>query len=93
VFASIIINPATGGRGTVITVTGSGWLPVFRVTVTYGDGQGADATATVRPDSTGAFTTHVTAREPFGALPASVTVNAHNNRGQSADATFQYNGT
>jgi hypothetical protein len=70
--ASVTIDPTSGPRGTTITVTGVGWSPDTSVTVRYsGTLTGAGSTAGV--DSSGRFTTEITAG---AALPGAYTVTA-----------------
>ena len=70
--AGISISPTSGPRGTTITVTGTGWTPGTLVTVRY-SGTLAGSGSTAGVDSTGRFTTQVTAGAP---LPGGYAVTA-----------------
>lgn len=67
--AAMTITPTSGPSGTVIDVTGTGFLPGSTVSVTYGGMQGTTAVT----DANGAFTASVTAS---AALPGSYDVTA-----------------
>jgi hypothetical protein len=56
---TITINPTVGGKGTVVVINGSGWVPTKQVTITltypiFGGGTDT-ATESVQPDSTGSI--------------------------------------
>jgi hypothetical protein len=70
--ASMAIDPSSGTRGTVITVTGAGWTPGTTVSVRY-SGTLAGSGSTVIVDGSGRFATQVTAN---AALPGTYSVTA-----------------
>lgn len=80
---TIDLSPASGPRGTNVTVTGTGWTPGVPVTVRY-TGTLATSTDSVTANKKGVFTAHVTAN---GALPGSYRVSADNGS-QSASQRF-----
>lgn len=71
-FAGITIDPTSGPRGTTVTVSGFGWSPGTLVTVRY-SGTLAGSGSTAGVDSSGRFTTQITAGAP---LPGTYTVTA-----------------
>jgi hypothetical protein len=71
--AVIAIDPTSGPRGTTITVTGSGWPPGTLVTVRY-SGTLAGSGSTAGVDSSGRFSTQITAGAP---LPGTYAVTAN----------------
>jgi hypothetical protein len=81
--AAIRLDPASGPRGTQISVAGRGWNPGTTVSVRYGALGGSSATATA--DARGRFVATLTAN---GALPGSYQVTATDSA-QSASATYQ----
>jgi DNA-directed RNA polymerase specialized sigma24 family protein len=72
--ASMTISPTSGGRGTTIIVTGSGWDAGVPVTIRY-TGALTTATQSATPRRSGTFTVRLTAN---GTLPGSYTVSADN---------------
>jgi hypothetical protein len=72
--ASIAVSPASGPRGTVIVVTGSGWDAGLPVTIRY-TGTLTTTTASTTPRRSGAFTARLRAN---GTLPGNYTISADN---------------
>ena len=81
---TITLSPASGPRGTDITVTGRDWTPGSQVVVQYRATLGSSST-TVTVGRSGRFTAVVTAN---GTLPGSYPVQAEGG-GESASATFE----
>jgi hypothetical protein len=84
---TIALSPASGPRGTDITVTGRGWTPGAQVVVRFRGTLGSSST-TVTVGGGGRFTGVVTAN---GTLPGSYPVEAEGG-GETATATFRQTG-
>jgi DNA-directed RNA polymerase specialized sigma24 family protein len=81
--AAVFVSPASGPRGTTITVTGTGWTPGADIAVTYSGAISSSKTTTVA-DSRGGFRIELTAN---GLVPGAYTVRAQGG-GSSASASF-----
>ncbi|MGD0995330.1 MAG: hypothetical protein ABR909_07380 [Candidatus Bathyarchaeia archaeon] len=82
---SITLTPSSGQPGDVITISGSGFAVNSPMTATF-DGTSVTLSGTTTTDDTGSFKATFTV--PATATPGSYTVNATDNQGTSAPATF-----
>jgi len=92
--ASIVLDPGSGPRETVITVTGQGWTPGAPIVVQFHNAFGGQAGATAQTvaDDKGTFTTTVAAHDSGqNPLPGPHTVTADDGT-HHAEATFSVTG-
>src|SRR5947208_16763374 len=80
---TIILNPTSGPGGTVVTVTGSGWVPGREVFMRFGTSGPSIATPIVASDGT--FSTTVTI--PSNAMLGPLTISG-DQAGVTKTATF-----
>lgn len=78
---TISIQPSSGYMGTTVTVTGKGWVPGSRGSVSIG---GGSSPVTATPDSNGSFTARIEIPASVGVGPGTVQFTASDNLGNTA---------
>lgn len=68
--AMLFLDPVTGPNGTLVTITGTGWMQDLPVALEYltPDGLSTGTTGFATPDATGTFTTQLSLFDPSGQI-------------------------